>query len=752
VKEALTRGWQYQQAGDLARAEALYRQVLQTDPQQPDALHLLSTTYLRQGKHADAAATLRQLLHLRPEHADAHNNLGIALAGLGKRDEAILSFQQALRLGPPAADTYGNLGLALLERERPEEAATCFQQALRLEPNNAETHAHLALALTRQGRLDDAIACWRQLVRLRPHDAEVHNSLGGTLAQRGHLEEAVASLRQALRLRPQHAETHSNLGLALAELGRLDEALIYLRTAIRLKPDYAAGHSNLGLALIGQDHLDEALASLREALRLQPDFPEAHNNLGMALARLGQYDDALAHYAEALRINPTYPEAHKNRALAWLLLGDYERGWSEFEWRWRCKDFTRRPFPQPQWDGSPLAGRTVLLHAEQGLGDTLQFIRYAALVKQRGGTVLFECPPGLHALLANCPGIDRLLVRGGPLPPFDVHIPLLSLPAALQTTLATVPAPIPYLRPAAALVEQWQRELEPVSAFKVGIVWRGSPRYRADRQRSIPLAHFAPLARVEGVHLFSLQKGPGTEELSQAAEQVAVTDLGGRLDETTGAFMDTAAVMHSLDLVVTADTAAGHLAGAMGVPVWIALPFSPDWRWQLGREDSPWYPTVRLFRQRTAGTWDEVFERMAGELARQLGARRFHKPILVETAAGDLIDRITILEIKSERIVDTVKLRHVREEMAVLAAARDRALEPSPELTALSAALKAVNETIWETEDALRLCERNADFGPHFIELARNVYLTNDRRAALKRQINDLLVARLLEVKAHPTY
>jgi tetratricopeptide (TPR) repeat protein len=752
IQAALSRGWQLQQAGDLVRAAAIYRQILQTDPHQADALHLLAAVCLRQGKHAEAEAGLRQLLRLRPDHATAHHNLGIALAGQGRLDEAIASFQEALRLAPTAPDTYGNLGLALLQRDRPEEAVDYFEQALRLEPGNAETQSNLAVALVRLGRLDEAIACWRQVVRLRPQDPEAHNSLGGTLAKRGHLEEAVASLRQALRLRPRHGDTHSNLGLALAELGRLDEALAHLQTAVRLQPDSAAVQSNLGLALIGQGRFDEAIAHLREALRLRPNFPEAHNNLGMALTKLGRFDEGIRHYDEALRQNPDHPEAHKNRALAWLVLGDYARGWPEFEWRWRCKDFTPRPFRPPQWDGAPLAGRSILLHTEQGIGDTLQFIRYAALVKQRGGTVLVECPAGLRPLLASCPGIDRLLARGEPLPPFDVHAPLLSLPTAFQTTLDTVPAPIPYLRPDPAHVEKWRRELEPGQEFKIGIVWRGSPHYKADRQRSIPLAHFGPLTRVEGVRLYSLQKGPGSEEVSQLADRLAVTDLGSRLDEVTGAFLDTAAVMHRLDLVVTADTAAGHLAGAMGVPVWIALPFSPDWRWQLDREDSPWYPTVRLFRQQTAGDWDAVFERMAAELARQLGARRFHKPILVETAAGDLIDKITILEIKSERIVDTVKLRHVREELAVLVAARDRAMEPSPELTALTAELKAANETIWDTEDALRLCESKGDFGPHFVELARRVYHTNDRRAALKRRINELLVARLMEVKVHPEY
>ncbi len=398
------------------------------------------------------------------------------------------------------------------------------------------------------------------------------------------------------------------------EQGRLEEAVASYEQALRLKPDYAEAHNNLGIALMEQGRLEEAVASYEQALRVKPDYAEAHNNLGIALGDQGNLEEAVASYQQALRLKPNYAEAHKNLALTWLLLGNFEQGWLEYQWRWQCKEFSPPGFQQPLWDGAALQGQTILLHAEQGLGDTLQFIRYAPLVQERGGTVLMACPAPLIRLLAGCPGIDRLIPQGGSLPPFDVHAPLLSLPKILGTTLVTVPAKVPYLFADADLTTQWGRELKQFPAFKIGIGWQGSPKYRDDRSRSIPLVHFEPLARLEGVQLFSLQKGPGTEQLRALADRFPVTDLGSRLDEASGAFMDTAAVMKNLDLVITSDTAIAHLGGALGVPVWVALPLVPDWRWLLHREDSPWYPTLRLFRQTERGNWPQVFERKAAEV------------------------------------------------------------------------------------------------------------------------------------------
>jgi hypothetical protein len=298
--------------------------------------------------------------------------------------------------------------------------------------------------------------------------------------------------------------------------------------------------------------------------------------------------------------------------MAWLLLGDYERGWAEYEWRWRTGEMHLPSFAQPRWDGAPLGGRTVLLYAEQGLGDALQFVRYAPLVRQRGGRVIVACRAPLLRLLAGCAGIDRLADQAGDLPAFDVYAPLLSLPHLLGTTLATVPAAVPYLHADPALVERWRGELAAGPAFRVGIGWQGSPLHPADRRRSVPVSFFRPLAAVPGVRLYSLQKGTGAEQLGGPHGRFPAEDLSPRLAD----FADTAAVMKNLDLVITVDTALAHLAGALGLPVWVALPFAPDWRWLTGRDDSPWYPTARLFRQPRAGAWAEVFGALAAELRR----------------------------------------------------------------------------------------------------------------------------------------
>jgi Flp pilus assembly protein TadD len=521
---------------------------------------------------------------------------------------------------PDHADAWFLLGAAWLAQGRVAEAQAGLEQAVRLKPDHARAHDCLGIVLARQGKLQEATACFRQAVQLRPDLAEPHSNLGAVLAEQRRLDEAVASYRQALRLRPHYGEALHNLGYALVEQGRLEEALEVCRQALALKPHAAEEHDNLGIVLLEFGQVEEATCHFQEALRLKPDFVQAHNNLGSALVKHGRFPEAHGCFERALALDPAHAEAHLNRALLWLLEGDFARGWTEYEWRWR--KMPPRSLPRPVWDGSSLAGRTILLHAEQGLGDTLHFIRYAPLVKERGATVVAECPPALLPLLASCPGIDRLVARGAALPDFDCHAPLMSLPRLLGTSLATVPANVPYLFAAAELRERWRQELAASPGFKVGISWHGSPEYRGGRQRAIPLVHFVPLARVEGVRLFGLQKGAGREELPALADRLALTDLGPRLDETTGAFMDTAAVLINLDLVITSDTAIAHLAGALGVPVWLALSASPNFRWLLQREDSPWYPSMRLFRQTRPGDWGEVFERIRAALADRSGPQR----------------------------------------------------------------------------------------------------------------------------------
>jgi hypothetical protein len=332
-----------------------------------------------------------------------------------------------------------------------------------------------------------------------------------------------------------------------------------------------------------------------------------------------------------------------------------------------------------------------------------------------------------------------------------MHAPLLSLPRLFGTTLATIPADVPYLFAKPELIEHWRRELAGVAEFQVGLAWQGDPRHTEDKARSIPLAQFEPLAQIPGVRFYSLQKGPGTEQLAAAGERLRIIDLGPRLDEQTGAFLDTAAVMKNLDLVITCDSGVAHLAGALGVPVWVALAFTGDWRWLLERTDSPWYPTMRLFRQPRPGDWPAVFAQLAAALRERAtppGPPRVEIPI----SPGELIDKLTILEIKRARLGDAEKLGNVEKELQALTAARERTLPASDELTRLTGDLKAVNESLWDVEDALRACEREQDFGPRFIDLARSVYRNNDRRSALKRQINQLFGSALQEEKAYEKY
>jgi hypothetical protein len=361
--------------------------------------------------------------------------------------------------------------------------------------------------------------------------------------------------------------------------------------------------------------LDDAVASIRRALELKPDLAEAHNALGLAWQDQGRIADALACYQRAIDLKPQFAEAHLNRALLWLLKGDFEQGLAEYEWRWRTrlKPLVRCPYQRPYWDGGPLEGKTLLIHAEQGLGDTIQFIRYAALPRERGARVMLGCPKPLLRILRSYRFLDRLVEEITPALDFDVYCPLMSLPGVLKTTLASVPADVPYLFAAPELVQKWRERLGSLEGFKIGIAWRGSPSHANDRARSIPLSCFKPLAALPGVRLVSLQKGPGAEQLQDPADSFPVTEAGSRLDD----FMDTAALLRNLDLLITCDTAVAHLAGALGVAVWVALPLVPDWRWLLDRSDSPWYPTMRLFRQQAPDDWTGVFERIRAALERR---------------------------------------------------------------------------------------------------------------------------------------
>lgn len=499
-------------------------------------------------------------------------------------------------------------GIEAFQSGRTDAAVDLIRQAVAIHPAYAEAHYNLGVILSATGKLEDAVAAYRASMAAQPTGKACSN-LANALRELGRWDEALAAYTQAVALAPSSAEARSNLGNALKDVGRSEDALAAYRRAVELQPEYAYGHSNLGTELMELDRLDEAIAAFRRAVELLPDFAEGHYNLGNALMGNGDIEGAKAALRRAIALNPDHAEAHWNYAHALLLNGEFHHGWEEYEWRWRRADVAEEHFAAPRWAGEDPRGKTILLHAEQGLGDTLQFVRYAPVLAAFGAKVVVRAPRSLKRLLGTV-AEATVVADGDPLPPFDLQCPLLGLPRMVEA----IPAEVPYLAAEAERVEAWRRRL-PTDGFRIGIVWQGDPRARIDRGRSPPLAAFAPLARVPGVRLVSLQKNHGLDQLAALPEGMTVTTLGPEFDAGPDAFIDTAAVMMSLDLVVASDTSVAHLAGALGRPVWVVVKSVPDWRWLMERSDSPWYPTLRLFRQTTAGDWNGVFARVAEALA-----------------------------------------------------------------------------------------------------------------------------------------
>jgi len=513
-------------------------------------------------------------------------------------------------------DGYLELSEALREN-RVERAEQLCRELLQAQPDSVELLT-LSGALARQrGDLEPALQAFSRAAALNPALPELHNNLGVILEDLGRHEQAVQSYRDALAQRPDYCEASCNMGNALMRLGRCREALESYRGAIAIDPGYTDAHYNLGNALRAQGDWREAVQCYRRLLTLKLDHLSGWVNLGGSLHALNQFDEAIEAQRRALKLDAGSVDAHWNLALALLATGEYREGWREYQWRLRdpAAGFARTFAGRGMWDGSPLAGRTLLLRAEQGYGDAIQFFRYARLLARQGEKVVLECRPELLALFASQGGELRFFAAGEEPPPFDTFAYLLSLPHLLGTTLADLPAPTPYLRGDAALSAKWRERMPRGGTLKVGVVWAGSAGYKNDRYRSLPAERLAPLAALPGVELYSLQLGEAAGELAALGGAGAVCDLSGSLRD----FADTAAVIENLDLVLSVDTAVAHLAGAMGKRVLVMLPFSCDWRWLSGRSDSPWYPTMRLYRQQPGEGWGGVLAAIAGDLAPEPG-------------------------------------------------------------------------------------------------------------------------------------
>ncbi len=547
-------------------------------PQEIAAALQQALTLHQQSRLAEAEKAYNRVLKARPGQFDALHLLGVLKLQDGKAGEALRLVSAALKVDPRAADAWANLGLV--------------QKALKREA--------------------DALASFDQALALAPGHIEALNNRGSTLLSLQRADEALACFDRVLGANPRYLPALVNRANALVELARHDEALGEYDMALALNPNDVQALFNRANVLFRVGRYAELVMGYDRVLALAPGHAEAHMSRGLSLQALGRHQAALASYAKAVALQKDYADAHFNAALARLTLGDYAAGFAGYEWRWKRAGITRRSFAKPLWLGEyPIARKTILLHAEQGLGDTIQFVRYAPLLARAGATVVLELQSPLKSLLGTVEGASAVVARGEALPAFDVHCPLGSLPLALKTDLASVPAGIPYLQAVEERIEKWRARIASTRGPRVAVAWSGNAAHINDRNRSIALAALQPILATPGVQFFSVQRDlrAGDAEALQRLPQVI------HLGEELADFADTAAVVAQADLVVAVDTAVAHLAGAMGRPLWILLPFWPDWRWTLTGERSPWYPDARLFRQRAPGRWDDVIGEVAEALA-----------------------------------------------------------------------------------------------------------------------------------------
>lgn len=588
-------------AGRLADARGLYERAFAANRRDTAAVHGLGLIAIDQGRPLDALPLFARCMALEPENPVFRASYGLALLEGGKPEDAAAHLLDAANRAPELADARVLLARALVAMKRRSQAFDVLADTVARFPTRADAWSLKGTVERSLGRGAEAEASLRRAAELAPDDPGILNNLGAVLRDSARAEEAVALYRKALALAPGRAVTRINLGNALAAIGQLEEAEAHLRKALLLDP--LSSDANLGLALLlaANERGAESIPLLRAVLARDPANQDAAVNLGVALLAGGDVAGAESAYRGVLARAPKNAEAHYN--LAWLLLltGRWSEAWPHFDWRWRLKHFSSRlrGFKKAPWDGAPFSG-TLLVHAEQGMGDAIQFGRLLAEARKRCDRLVFECHRPLTRLLGALAGVDEIVAAGDPLPPFAQHIPLMSLPGVLDLTPETIPGAAGYLPVPAAGPRGARR--------RVGLVWAGSPDNKIDKRRSIPARLFAPLLATPELEFVSLQVGPRAAEAGDLPG--LVTDIAGQVAD----FADTAAIVAGLDLVIGVDTAVIHLAGALGRPVWTLLPFMPDYRWLLGRADSPWYASMRLFRQEKAGDWEGVIANAAKAL------------------------------------------------------------------------------------------------------------------------------------------
>jgi tetratricopeptide (TPR) repeat protein len=601
------------QAGQLTQAERFGRQALTLDEGHADSMHLMGMLCVAAQRYELAIEWFAMAIRQKRDVADYFANLGMVLQRKEWFDEAIKSYDRALILNPDQLEIWLRMAELLHRQERFDEAITCFDRAVTIDGEQADIWYRMGEILQRQKRIDEAILSFDQALKVKPDYREAANASGLLYFEAKRYEEAIARFTRSTEIDSTQAGAFNFLSRCQWPLRRFEEALANAQEAMALAPDNPEITKNVGLILQKLDRHEEAMAWFDKALALRPAFPQALNDRSTSLFALRRIDEAFADIDRAIALDPKCPDYHWNRSLLQLLVGNFDDGWQGREWGRTSTlvSFVDRDFEKPRWFGEePVAGKTILLYSDEGLGDTIQFSRYAAMVARLGARVILEVQAPLQALLTGMEGVSLCLPKDAELPEFDLHCPIGGLPLALKTRLETIPTALSYLPPLPeARLSTWRKRMGVHDRLRVGLVWSGNPLHSNDRGRSTSLRKMSAIFDSRA-RFYSLQKDPRPEDTTTLQERGDVIDLTEHLTD----FVETAALIAQLDLVVTVDTSVAHLAAALGRPTWILLPHTPDYRWLLDRNDSPWYPSVRLFRQDDSRTYDGALARVREEL------------------------------------------------------------------------------------------------------------------------------------------
>jgi tetratricopeptide (TPR) repeat protein len=605
LRTLIRRGNTLVELGRHVEALEIYGRAIEIAPTLLDAWCNRGSSLRALGRNQEALDSYDRALAIHSQSFESLYNRGHLLREMQRYEEALDSYDRALVVNPMSPEVLSIKGTTLVELGRYKEALSSFNEAIIARPDFIDAIYNSVVALERLGRFEEAVVRCERVLALQPHHARAFANRGNARQQLGRLEEALVDYDRALTIQPSDGDVLCNRGSVLRQLRRLEEALSSYDAALRVHVGWAVALCNRANVLQEMRRYDEALTTSDEAVSVDPDYAVAWLNRGNLFQEMGRAEDAMQAYERAIAIDPSYAEAHLSLSFVQLRTGDFQKGWERHEWRLRyaASASMDRVFSQPRWHSdTSLAGKTILLHAEQGLGDTIQFCRYADLVHALGARVILEVQPALKTLLTSVSGPSQVFAIGEPLPEFDIHCSLMSLPFLFGTDLSNLPASTPYLHADPRLVDRWSEQLGQKRGLRVGLVWSGNPEHRNDHNRSILLTAFAPLLEAD-VDWISLQKVVRPED--------QITLMGSPLRQFSSAirdFSDTAAMLNSIDLVITVDTAVAHLAGAMNCPVWVLVPSLADWRWMTQRTDNPWYPSARLFRQAKSGDWQGVLE------------------------------------------------------------------------------------------------------------------------------------------------